>query len=344
MLRWLSVFLPVLMLVSAGGDRAVAAPSPDSFYTGKTVTLLVGFGPGGENDVWARIIAKHMVDHLPGRPRLVVQNSPGAGSLKLINQLYNVSPRDGTVIGLVSRGLPLEPLLGGEGAQFDPLKMNWLGSPDRDTTVCVARKDAKVQTLNDLFSKPLLVGATGSGADTAIYPDFLAELLGMKFKTVKGYQGLKEITLAMERGEVEGICAAHDSLMRSALARAGKINILFQAALTSDPRLKTVPVGTDLARSDADRQALTLFFARVALGRPFVAPPGVPPERVAILRQAFDDTMKDPGLIADAKRQDLNPGPITGAELAELIAAAYKTPKAIVERTTLNLTRARKSG
>jgi tripartite-type tricarboxylate transporter receptor subunit TctC len=342
--RGIGVLLLVLMMVSAGEDRAVAAVSPDSFYAGKTVNILVGFGPGGENDVWARIIAKHLVDHLPGRPRIVVQNSPGAGSLKLINQLYNVSPRDGTVIGLVSRGLPLEPLLGGEGTQFDPLKMNWLGSPDRDTTVCVARKDAQVKTLNDLFSKPLLVGATGSGADTAIYPDFLSELLGMKFKTVKGYQGLKEITLAMERKEVEGICAAHDSLMRSALARAGQVNILFQAALTPDPRLKNIPVGADLARSDADRQALQLFFARVALGRPFVAPPGVPPARVAILRQAFDDTMKDPGLIADAKRQDLNPGAITGAELAELIAAAYKTPKTIVERTTLSLSRARKGG
>src|SRR5882672_5442230 len=236
MLRGLSALLLLLLMVAA--NRAVAAP-PDSFYAGKTVSILVGFGPGGENDVWARIIAKHMVDHLPGRPRLVVQNSPGAGSLKLINQLYNVSPRDGTVIGVVSRGIPLEPLLGGEGTQFDPLKMNWLGSPDRDTTVCVARKDAQVQTMNDLFSKPLLVGATGSGADTAIYPDFLAELLGMKFKTVKGYQGLKEITLAMERKEVEGICAAHDSLMRSALARAGKINILFQAALTSRARTRT---------------------------------------------------------------------------------------------------------
>jgi len=335
------IFVLALMLALADG-RADAAPS--QFFAGKTVTLLVGFGPGGENDTWARLIAKHLPDHFAGRPRVVVQNSPGAGSLRLINQLYNVSPRDGTVIGLVSRGLPLEPLLGGDGTQFDPMKMNWMGSPDRDTTICVARKDARVQTLNDLFSKELLVGATGSGADTAIYPDFLSELLGMKFKTVKGYQGVKEISLAMERKEVEGMCAAHDTLMRDPLARAGQINILFQAALAPDPRMMNVPVGTDLARSEADRQALRLFFARVSLGRPFVAPPGVPAERVAILRQALSDTMKDPVLIEEGKKQGLNADPITGEQLAQLIAAAYQTPKAIVERTTATLARARKGG
>ena len=339
MTRGILSLLLVLMLAFTGG--ASAAPS-EQFFAGKTVTLLVGFGPGGENDIWARTIAKHLPNHFPGRPRIVVQNAPGAGSLRLINQLYNVSPRDGTVIGLVSRGIPLEPLLGGEGTQFDALKMNWIGSPDRDTTVCIARKDARVKSLADLTRQELLVGATGSGADTAIYPDFLSELLGLKFKTVKGYQGTKEISLAMERKEVEGICAAHDSLMREPLARAGQVNILFQAAITPDPKLKTVPVGTDLARSEADRDVLKLFFARVALGRPIVAPPGVAPERVAMLRQIFAATMRDPGLIDDANRQGLNPDPISGEQLAVLLAAAYQTPRAIVQRTTATLARARK--
>ena len=334
-----SAFVLVLMITLIG--PAESAPS-DSFFAGKTVTILVGFGPGGENDTWTRLIVKHLPDHFPGRPRIVVQNSPGAGSLRLMNQLYNVSPRDGTVIGLVSRGLPLEPLLGGQGTQFDAAKMNWIGSPDRDTTICVARKDARVQTLNDLFSKELLVGATGSGADTAIYPDFLSELLGMKFKTVKGYQGVKEISLAMERKEVEGMCAAHDSLMRDPLARSGQINILFQAALTADPKMPTVPVGTELARSEADREVLKLFFARVALGRPFVAPPGVPAERVAVLRQAFDATMRDPLLIDEGKKQGLNADPIAGTQLAQLISEAYRTPQPIVQRAISSLARARK--
>jgi len=332
----------VLLLALFQGDRAFAAQSSSDFYAGKTVTILVGFGPGGENDTWTRLIAKHFGDHLAGHPRVVVQNSPGAGSLRLTNQLYNVSPRDGTVIGVVSRGIPLEPLLGGDGTQFDPLKMNWIGSPDRDITICVARKDARVKSLDDLFAKELLVGATGSGADTAIYPDFLSELLGMKFKTVKGYQGVKEISLAMERKEVEGMCAAHDTLMRDPLARAGGINILFQAALAPDPRMKTVPVGTDLARSAADRDALKLFFARVALGRPFMAPPQVPQERVALLRQAFDDTMKDPALIKEAEPQGLHADPISAQGLLDVITAAYKTPKPVVDRTIATLGRARK--
>jgi tripartite-type tricarboxylate transporter receptor subunit TctC len=323
----------VLSFLVAAEAPLRAAPVSTEFYAGKTISVLIGFGPGGANDIWARMIAKHLGNHLPGHPRVVPQNSPGAGGLKLMNELYNVSPKDGTVIGLVNRGIPLEPLLGGGGTQFDPLKMNWIGSPDTDTTVCVARKDAQVQTMRDLFTTELLVGATGSGADTAIYPEFLSALLGMKFKTIKGYQGTKEISLAMERKEVEGICVAYDSLMQETLAREGKINILFQAGLKPDPRLKQVPVGTDLARSDDERQTLQLFFARVTLGRPFVAPPGVPVRRVALLRKAFDDTMKDPGLLEEASKQKLAVDAITGQELADIVAAVYKAPQDVVRRT-----------
>jgi tripartite-type tricarboxylate transporter receptor subunit TctC len=313
--------------------HSAAAQSEQDFFKGKTVNILIGFGPGGANDVWARTIAKHIGNHLPGHPSVVPQNAPGAGGLKLMNTLYNISPKDGTAIGLVNRGIPLEPLLGGTGTQFDPLKMIWIGSPDKDITVCAARKDAQVQTMKDLFNKELVVGATGSGADTAVYPEFLHELLGMKFRTIKGYKGSHDIALAMERNEVQGICLAYDSLQRQTLAREGKLNILFQAALKPDPRLKRIPVGTDLARSDADRQALQLFFARVALGRPFVAPPGLPSQRVTTLRTAFDETMKDPAFLADAKQQKLSVDAITGQEIAAIIADVYKTPKDVVQRT-----------
>jgi tripartite-type tricarboxylate transporter receptor subunit TctC len=325
----------------ACGAHSASAQEQD-FFKGKTVNILIGFGPGGANDVWARTIAKHIANHLPGHPTVVPQNAPGAGGLKLMNTLYNVSPKDGTAIGLVNRGIPLEPLLGGAGTQFDPMKMTWIGSPDKDITVCAARKDAPVQTMQDLFTKELVVGATGSGADTAIYPEFLSELIGMKFRTIKGYPGSKDISLAMERNEVQGICLAYDSLQRQTLAREGKINILFQAALKPDPRLKNVPVGTDLARSEDDRQALQLFFARVALGRPFVAPPGLSAARTTTLRTAFDETMKDPQFLADAKKQDLSVDAITGQEIADIIAAVYKTPKDIVKRTSEALGRAGK--
>lgn len=331
-----------LILLSAIAAPTLAHAQAD-FYKGKTVNILIGFGPGGANDVWARLVARHIGQYIPGHPDAVPQNVPGAGGLKLMNQLYNVSPKDGTTIGLVNRGIPFEPLLGGKGTQFDALKMNWIGSPDKDVTVCAARKDAQVQTMQDLFTKELVVGATGSGADTAIYPEFLSELLGMKFKTIKGYKGSKEISLAMERNEVQGICLAYDSLMRENLAREGKLNILFQAALKPDPRIKNIPVGTDLARSQADRQALSLFFARVSVGRPFVAPPGVPADRVATLRKAFEDTMKDKTFIVEAEKQRLHPDLITGKEIAATLAEVYKTPKNVVARTAEALGRASKS-
>jgi tripartite-type tricarboxylate transporter receptor subunit TctC len=303
-------------------------------FAGKTINLLIGFGPGGANDVWARVISKHMPKYLPGNPTIVPQNYPGAGGLRLINELYNASPKDGTYIGLVNRGLAFEPLLGGANTRFDATKMNWIGSPDRDITVCASRKDAEVQTMQDLFSKTLVVGATGSGADTAIYPQFLAELLGMKFKIIQGYPGSKEISIAMERNEVEGICLAYESLMRQNLARTGQVNILFQAALQPDPRLKDVPIGTDLARSEKDREVLKLFFARVAMGRPIVAPPGVDADRVAALRKAFDQTMRDPDFLAEAKALDLRIDPITGQELTDVVTRTYQSPKDVVAKAS----------
>lgn len=319
--------------IVAATTASAAAQTPVEYFKGRTVSLLVGFGPGGGNDAWARTIARHIGRHWPGNPSIIVQNQPGAGGLTLMNQLGAIAPKDGTVIGLVNRGIPLEPLLGGQGIQFDPRTMSWIGSPDRDITVCAARKDAAVQRMQDLFDKELVVGATGSGADTAIYPEFLAALLGMKFKTVKGYKGSNDVILAMERGEVQGICVANDSLARQPIAREGRVNILFQAAMKPDPRLKDVPVGLGLARNQEDRQALQLFFARVALGRPFVAPPGIPADRLAAVRKAFADTLADTAFVADAAKQRLTVDAISGEDLHRLIEDAYRTPPAIVQRT-----------
>lgn len=320
-------------VIVSGAAASAAAQTPAEYFKGKTVYLVVGFGPGGGNDVWARTIARHIGRHWPGNPNVIVQNQPGAGGLTLMNQLGAVAPMDGTVIGLVNRGIPLEPLLGGQGIQFDPRKLSWIGSPDRDITICAARKDASVQRMQDLIHKELVVGATGSGADTAIYPEFLAALLGMKFKTVKGYKGSNDVILAMERGEVEGICVANDSLARQPIAREGRLNILFQAAMNPDPRLKDVPVGLGLARNDDEKLALQLFFARVALGRPFVGPPGIPEDRLAAIRKAFADTLADTEFVGEATKQGLMVDAITGEELLRLIEDAYRTPAPIVQRT-----------
>ena len=324
----------VVGALTAAASPTLAQSPSTSFYAGKTVTLLIGFGSGGGNDIWARMVARHMGKHLPGNPNIVPQNLPGAGGLLVANQLYNVSPKDGSVIALINRGIPMEPLLGGAGTQFDPLKFNWLGSPDRDTAICVSRKDSGVATMQDLFQKELVMGATGSGADSAVYPEFMHLLLGMKFKVVKGYKGSNEMRLAMERGEVQGICGSNDSVMNSDIGRSGKLVVLFQARLEPDPRLKDLPLGSASARTAEERQILELFFMRATLGRPFVAPPGLPAERVATLRKAFADTMADRAFVDEASKQSFTVEPMTGEELAAQVERAFKMPADIVKKTT----------
>ena len=324
------------LLICLAGILPAAAQSDADFYKGKTLSVLIGFGPGGANDVWARLLARHMPRFMPHEPTMVAQNMPGAGTLKLANHLATGAPKDGTVFGLISRGIPLEPLLGGANVQLDPLKMNWIGSPDTDTTVCATRKDAQVQKLSDLRTKELAVGATGSGADSAIYPEFLAEFLGLKFKTIKGYPGSNEIVMAMERKEVQGICVAYSSVARTRLYMDGELNLLFQAGLEKDPAIPaSVPLATDMtAGNQQDTDALRLFLARAALGRPFVAPPGLPEGRVKILRKAFDDTLADKAFIEEAQRLKLAVEPISGERLSQMISDIYKTPPQVVQRVT----------
>jgi tripartite-type tricarboxylate transporter receptor subunit TctC len=318
---------------------AALAQTPAEFFRGKTVSLLVGFGPGGEDDLWARTVSRHMIGHIPGNPNVVPVHMPGSGGLLVANRLYNTAAKDGTAIGMINRGIPFELLLGGQGTQFDALRFNYIGSPGRDTTVCAARKDAAVQSLVDLYNKELTVGGTGSGADTAIYPEFLSALIGLRFKLVKGYQGSQEIQFAMERNEVQGICLAYDSLSRGNLARTGQINVLLQAALTPDPRIRDAPMVIDTAPSAEDRKALELFFARAAMGRPFVAPPEVPAERIAALRAAFDATLADPAFLDDARKQNLNVVRVGAGEMTEIVRNAYKTPPEILRRTVRALGR-----
>jgi tripartite-type tricarboxylate transporter receptor subunit TctC len=324
--------------IAAAALAAICAAAPafaagGDFYKGKTVYLWIGEAPGGDYDTWGRLVGAHIKDHIPGNPTIVAQNVEGAGGLIAINRLAHTAAKDGTVFGNVNRGLPFEPLLGGMGAQFDPRTLNWIGSPELDVIVCTARKDAEVKSLEDLKTKELIVGATGSGADTLTYPQFLQGLLGLKFKIVKGFPGSGPIVLAAERGEVQGLCNSYASVTRQAYYRNGGLNILFQGAEKPDPRLADVPTPFTITKSEEDRQALRLFLDRAAVGRPFVAPPGIPAERVATLRKAFDETVKDPAFIDAAKKAKLNVSPITGQEIAEVIDAAYKTPKPVIDRT-----------
>jgi tripartite-type tricarboxylate transporter receptor subunit TctC len=317
----------------AGSCAAGYAQTGDDFYKGKQLSVMIGYGVGGSDDLWARIIARHIGDHIPGHPTVIAVNAPGAGSLLLANQITNTQPKDGTVIGLINRGIPFEPLLGGISVRFDPLKLSFVGSPDRDTAVCAANKNAPVKTVQDLYTQELIVGATGSGADTEVYPSFLKNLLGMKFKIISGYPGSREINLAIERGEVQGICVSYDTIARETIFKNGTVHVLFQAAVKPDPRLDGIPFAADLAKTAQERQALDLFLARTNVGRPFIAPPGVPADRLAILRTAFAQTMKDPGLVQEAESSGLHPLYIAPDELQKYVAEAYKMSPEIVALT-----------
>lgn len=315
------------------------AQSEDAFYKGKTIQLLIGFGPGGNNDQWARLVARHIGKHIPGSPEVVPQNMPGAGGLKVANHLANAAPKDGTVIGIVGRGILMEPLMGGKGTNFDPLKITYIGSPARDTTVCAVTKATPVSSVEDFLKTEVIVGSTGSGADTHFIPLLLENVLGMKFKVVSGYNGTTDVLLAMERNEVQGVCIAYESLARRQQYKSGQFRAAFQASLEPDPELKNIPHVFELKMNPEQKQVLELIFVRDVIGRPFIAPPALPPERTKVLQDAFAKTMKDSEFKAEAEKQGLTITPLFGWELQRVIAKAYSAPKEIVNRAAKALGR-----
>ena len=311
---------------------ASAQQSVEDFYKGKTLTVMIGYGAGGTDDVWARLIAKYIGEFIPGHPTVVATNVPGAGSLLLANQVYNTQPKDGTVIGLINRGVPFEPLFGGNGTRFDAQKFNYVGSPDRDTVVCVSRNDSPVKKVEDLATTQFIVGSTGSGADSQTYPEFLSNLLGVKIKLVQGYPGSRDILLATERGEVNGGCVSYDTVARDVMFREKRSFILFQAALQPDERIPDVPMITNLAKSDEDKAVLRLFFQRTLVGRPFVMAPGVPADRLEAVRKAFKAALDDPNFKEDAKKSGVNIHYVSPDELYKILGDAYAAPADVVAR------------
>src|SRR5262245_1079434 len=323
--------LPLVSLTAA----APAAAQPDTL-AGKSVQMIIGFGPGGGYDLWGRTVGRHIGKHLPGQPTVVPQNMPGAGSYTAASYIFNVAPKDGTVLGIIARDAALGPLSGATGARFDPLQLSWIGTPTKETNVCIAYRTAAVKTVQQLLEKPLIVGDTGPGTGTRSYPKALNELVGTKFRLVGGFPASSDVFLAMERGEVEGICESLDSIRirRPDWIPNKTVTILFQGGATPNPELKHVPFVLDLASNDEQKQAIEFLYAGQGIGRPFVAPPSLPPARLKMLREAFNATMQDADFIADAKKSKLELEPEDGEHLAALIAKIYATPKPIVERVT----------
>jgi tripartite-type tricarboxylate transporter receptor subunit TctC len=313
-----------------------SAQSPAEFYKGKNVDLMVGYSAGGGYDVYARMIARYIGKHIPGNPTVVVKNLDGAGSLRLANALYNQLPKDGTVFGTVARGAAFDPLLGNKAAQFDASKFSWIGSANDEVSVCVAWHTSGITKIEETFDKELVVGGTGPSADTDQFPRIVNGVLGTKMKIVTGYPGGNDVSLAMERGEVQGRCGWSWSSVistRKDWYDSKKINVLVQMSLQKHPDLPNVPLVLDLAKTPEQKQILTLVFARQALGRPFLAPPGVPADRLAALRKAFMDTMKDPEFIAEADKAKLEITPIDGEKVQQIVVDAYKVDPTIAKKT-----------
>jgi tripartite-type tricarboxylate transporter receptor subunit TctC len=281
-----------------------------------------------------------MGKHIPGNPNIVPRNMPGAGSLVLANWLYNVAPKDGSVFGIIGRGTGFDPVLGNEAAKFDAVKYNWIGSMNNEVSVCVAWHTAGINDWKQLRQKEMVVGGTGPSADTDQFPRILNGVLNTKFKIISGYPGGNDINLAMERGEVQGRCGWSWSSVKStrwSWYTDGKVKVLIQLSLEKHEDLPKVPLITDLADTPEEKQILTLVFARQALGRPFLAPPNVPKERVAALRKAFTATMKDKEFQAEAKKGKLEINPITGEAVQKIMVNAAKTDPKILKKTAAML-------
>ncbi len=306
---------------------AASAQSVESFYRGKTIQLAIGFGPGASYDTYARVLADHLGRYIPGEPRVVVMNMEGAGSLRVASWLYNVAPKDGTAFGTTSRAVPFAALIGAQGgASFDATRFTWIGSLNNEVSTCVAWKTSNIGTFEDLKHKELVIGGDGPSADGEQFARVMNALLGTRLKVVSGYPGGNAVNLAMERGEVQGRCGWSWSGIKSERRQwieDGLIKVLIQLALTKHAELPDVPLVTDLAQSDEQRQLLRLVLARQPLGRPFYAPPDVPPERAEALRRAFIATTQDAAFRAAAGKARLEINPLSGAEIEHIVRDVF---------------------
>lgn len=331
----MSARVALALLIACVATGAYAQDDVAAFYKGKTIRMMVGTAPGSGVDLIGRLVARHIQHHIPGSPAVVVQNSPGAGSLQMANALYNTAPRDGTVMGAPLNGMPTGPLLNPKASRFDPTKLIWIGSMYRSNNVAFVWHTAPVQTLEQLKTQELLVGSAGPGSGSYDLSMLSREVLGLKFKLIRGYEGTNAINIAMERGEINAQIVGWDSLMagRPNWVRDKQITIIGHYSLEDPPELRPYPRIADLAATQADRQALRLVLARQAHGRPYFLPPEVPPDRVEALRRAFDATMKDAAFAAEAKSMKVDVSPMTGEEVQDLVAQVHNTtPPNVVER------------
>ena len=329
-----------LFVLAAAASNAMAADDPAAgFYRGRTLQAIVGYTPGSTFEFYLRAFTAHFARHLPGGPTIVIQHMPGAGSLKATAYLANVAPKDGSVFGIINPVNTIEPLLDPSNAKFDPLAFMWLGSLNSEISTCAFwSKDLK--TLADLRRREIVVGSTGPSSGSTVDARVLGPLVGINFKVVASYPGLAEVRLAAERGEVDGHCGLQVSAIKSLVwedFKAGRFAVPVQMGLRKHPDLPDVPNAYDLAATEEDRALFRLNFGPWSYGRPLLAPPGTPKERVEALRRAFTDTLSDPQFVADAQRMNMEVQPTAPDVIEKLLAEILRTPAPVVERARVLL-------
>ena len=303
------------------------------FYQGKTLKLIIGYSAGGGYDLYGRMLAKYLGGHIPGNPTVVPSNMEGAGSLRAANYLYGAAPKDGTVIGTFSRSFAIAPLI--SKAPFDARKFTWLGIITKDVSVCITWHSSSIKSWSDMMSRQFVAGGEAAGSDPNIFALMYKNVFGANVKLVSGYPGTNDIMLAMERGEVDGLCGISWSTIKGRHANwisQNTINVPVQAAMQKDPQLPNVPLVFELVKSEEQTQILKLLIATQVLARPFAAPPEIPGDRTQILRKAFDDTMSDPDFRAEADRLSIDVNPISGPSIQALVEEIYTTPKDVLTK------------
>jgi tripartite-type tricarboxylate transporter receptor subunit TctC len=311
---------------------AASAQSEAEFFKGKSIRMVVGFASGNEYDIGARLLARHLGRHIPSNPTVIVQNMPQAASIVAANYVYSQAPKDGTVIGAITRNLVNQALLGQSNLEADPRRIIWLGGASFPGRVCVVGEKAPTKTIADVFTKELIVGSNGAGNSTNILPTVFNHVLGAKFKLIEGYKGTPDIVLAIERNEVEGVCASYGQFRGSAQAfQEGKLRILFRAEEAKMAEIPDAPSIYDFAKTEEQRQFMRFVFSSTEFGRPYILPPGVPAPRVATMRKAVADAIADPELIAEAEKLQIDMAWRSPEDLERITASLYATSPELIE-------------
>lgn len=313
---------------------AQAQDSVEQFYKGKQLSLLASAGPGSGYTIWAHFIGEHIGRFIPGRPTVVVGAKPGAGGLIAANYLYAAAKRDGTEIATLAREAPALGLMGSSGVEYDAMQFNWLGSPTVESNLCIVGKDTPIKSIEDLYTKELIVGSDGVGSGMHIFPAALNAVLDMKFKPISAYSDSGVVMLALDRGEITGVCQSAGTLMerKAKEIKDGTLRVILQGGLKPNPRFSGVPFVLDLAKTPEQRQLLAFIYSGQTFGRPYVAPPGVPTERVAALRKAFMDMFKDAEFLAAAEKRGYEVDPLSGEEMTAMIKDLAATPKDVIAK------------